>query len=76
MIVRLIESCRYIAGKHTFDAKNPEQDVPKKLGDYLVSTGYFEEVSKKQEPKKIESNAEIESKSSKSKALWDESKGK
>lgn len=75
MKVRLIKSCNYYAYPFKFSPKNPIEDVPKKLGQHLLSTGYFEEAIEGQGVK-LETEQEKEKKVSKSNKLYEESKKK
>ncbi len=66
MKVRLIKSCNYYAHPFMFSPVNQVEDVPKKLADHLLKTGYFEEVIDDSE-KTLETEKEKEQKASKSK---------
>lgn len=53
MKVKLTRNCNYYAQPHLFHYGDTKE-VGKKLGDYLVSTGYFEEVKAEKSTKSEE----------------------
>jgi hypothetical protein len=88
MIVKFIGRRSYYAHPFLFTEKERIQDVESKLGKYLLSTGYFEEVkddTKHEEEKNseikedteiedLETQEEIEEKESKQKEFFEETK--
>lgn len=76
MNVRFIGRGSYYAYPFLFTEEEREHKTTKKLGEYLLKTGLFEEVRDGDEKSKTTTQKEIEEKVSKEKKKLDKSKSK
>ena len=76
MNIRFIGRGSYYAHPFLFTEEEREHKTTKKLGEYLLKTGLFEEVKEGVKKSKTTTQKEVEEKASKEKKKLDKSKSK